>query len=117
MRIVKFHIGGALKTVLVFVPKQLQIKVMPFENVFIGRACRAQYVTKKRLAKNTTVFIVYVDSAAGRPKPVGRPHYTWKDGAMQDLNALGPRLQLDLLRDWPKLALDRELWRGVASRC
>ena len=30
---------------------------------------------------------------------------------MQDLNALGPRLQLDLLRDWPKLALDRELWR------
>ena len=36
---------------------------------------------------------------------------------MQDLNALGPRLQLDLLRDWPKLALDRELWREVASRC
>ena len=32
---------------------------------------------------------------------------------MQDLNALGPRLQLD----WPKLALDRELWREVASRC
>ena len=29
----------------------------------------------------------------------------------------GPRLQLDLLRDWPKLALDRELWREVASRC
>ena len=26
--------------------------------------------------------------------------YTWMDGA------LGPRLQLDLLRDWPKLALD-----------
>ena len=48
---------------------------------------------------------------------VGRPHYTWMDGARQDLNALGPRLQLDLLRDWPKLALDRELWRGVASRC
>ena len=44
-------------------------------------------------------------------------YYTWKDGAMQDLNALGPRLQVDLLRDWPKLALDRELWRGVASRC
>ena len=35
----------------------------------------------------------------------------------EDLNALGPRLQLDLLRDWPKLALDRELWREVASRC
>ena len=37
--------------------------------------------------------------------------------SMQDLNALGPRLQLDLLRDWSKLALDRELWRGFASRC
>ena len=41
---------------------------------------------------------------------------------MQDLNALGPRLQLGLLRDWPKLALDRELWRGgcqpvLACRC
>ena len=32
---------------------------------------------------------------------------------MQDLNALGPWLQLDLLRDWPKLALDRDLWRGL----
>ena len=30
---------------------------------------------------------------------------------------LGPRLQQDLLRDWPKLALDWELWRGVTSRC
>ena len=61
--------------------------------------------------------LLHADSIPGRPRPVGRPHYTWKDGAMQDLNALGPRLQLDLLRDWPKLALDRELWRGVASRC
>ena len=61
--------------------------------------------------------LLHADSIPGRPRPVGRPHYTWKDGAMQDLNALGPRLQLDLLRDWPKLALDRELWRGVTSRC
>ena len=34
---------------------------------------------------------------------------------MQDLNALGPRLQVDLLRDWPKLALDRELWGGLPA--
>ena len=61
--------------------------------------------------------LLHADSIPGRPRPVGRPHYTWKDGAMQDLNPLGPWLQLDLLRDWPKLALDRELWRGVASRC
>ena len=61
--------------------------------------------------------LLHADSISGRPRPVGRPHYTWKDGAMQDLSALGPRLQLNLLRDWPKLALDRELWRGVTSRC
>ena len=30
----------------------------------------------------------------------GCPHYTWMDGAMQDLSTLGPRLQLDLLRSW-----------------
>ena len=61
--------------------------------------------------------LLHADSIPGRPRPVGHPHYTWKDGAMQDLNALGPRLQLDLHRDWPKPALDRELWRGVTSRC
>ena len=38
---------------------------------------------------------LHADSIPGRPRPVGRPHYTWKDGAMQDLNALGPRLQLE----------------------
>ena len=51
--------------------------------------------------------LLHADSILGQPRPVGRPHYTWKDGAMQDLSALGPRLQLNLLRDWPKLALDR----------
>ena len=61
--------------------------------------------------------LLHADNTPGRPRPVGRHHYTWMDGAMQDLNALGPRLQMDLLRDWSKLALDEELWRGVASRC
>ena len=61
--------------------------------------------------------LLHADSIPGRPRPVGRPHYAWKDGTMQDLSALGPRLQLNLLRDWPKLALDRELWRGFTSRC
>ena len=61
--------------------------------------------------------LLHADNIPGRPRPVGRSHYTWMDGAMQDLTALGPRLQLDLLRDGPTLALDRELWRGVASRC
>ena len=61
--------------------------------------------------------LLHADNIPGRPRPVGRPHYPWMDGAMQDLNALGPRLQMDLLRDSPKLALDRELWRGVTSQC
>ena len=70
-------------------------------------------------ARFTTIVnqLLHADNTPGRPRPVGRHHYTWMDGAMQDLNALGPRLQMDLLRDWSKLALDRELWRGVASRC
>ena len=41
--------------------------------------------------------LLHADYIPGRPRPVGRPHYTWMDGTMQDLNALGPRLQLDLL--------------------
>ena len=38
------------------------------------------------------------DSILGRPRPVGRPHYTWMDGAKQDLGPLpataGPPLRL-----------------------
>ena len=35
--------------------------------------------------------LLHADSISRRPRPVGRPHYTWKDGAMQDLSALGSR--------------------------
>ena len=45
------------------------------------------------------------------------PIYIYIHRIYIDLSALEPRLQLNLLRDWPKLALDRELWREVASRC
>ena len=43
---------------------------------------------------DTTIVnqLLHADSIPGRPRPVGRPHYTWMDGAMQDLNTLGPRL-------------------------
>ena len=43
--------------------------------------------------KETTIVnqLLHADSIPGRPRPVGRPHYTWKDGAMQDLSALGSR--------------------------
>ena len=61
--------------------------------------------------------LLSADSIPGCPRPVGCPHYTWMDGAMQDLSTPGPLLQQDLLQDWPKLAQDRDLWRGVAGRC
>ena len=32
--------------------------------------------------------LLHADYILGLPRPVGRPHYTWMDGAMQDLNAL-----------------------------
>ena len=35
--------------------------------------------------------LLFADSIPGRPRPVGRPHYTWMDVAMQDLRPLGPR--------------------------
>ena len=35
--------------------------------------------------------LLFADSILGHPRPVGRPHYTWMDGAMQDLSTLlGP---------------------------
>ena len=52
--------------------------------------------------------LLHADSIPGRPRPVGRPHYTWKDGAMQDLNALGPRLS------WTSSETGRS-WRWTGS--
>ena len=78
---------------------------------WLGHAARKPETTMVK-------HLLFADSIPGCLRPVGRLHYTWMDGAMQDLNTLGPRLQLqlDLLRDWPKLALDHDLRRGVASR-
>ena len=73
---------------------------LPRAHVFFNSYILVYYQHQCRMTNRNCVFIIPVCG-----------------GAMQDLNALGPRLQLDLLRDWPKLALDRELWREVASRC
>ena len=35
--------------------------------------------------------LLFADFIPGYPRPVGRPHYTWMDGAMQNLSALAPR--------------------------
>ena len=42
---------------------------------------------------------------------------TWMDTAMHDMGSLGRMLQIDLPRDWASLALHRDVWRGVVSRC
>ena len=74
----------------------------------------------RSILPQTQVLCIYVPllkcTIPGLPRHVGH-HSMWMGGAMQDLSTLGPRLQLDLLRDWPKLVHDRDLWRGVASRC
>ena len=48
---------------------------------------------------------------------MGRPHLTWMDTATHDMGSLDHTLQIDLSRDWANLALYRDVWRGVASRC
>ena len=42
---------------------------------------------------------------------------TWMDTAMHDMGSQGHTLQIDLPRDWANLALYRDVWRGVVSRC
>ena len=41
----------------------------------------------------------------------------WMDTAMHDMGSLGRTLQMDLPQDWANLALYRDVWRGVVSRC
>ena len=53
----------------------------------------------------------------GHPRPMGRPRLSWMDTAMHDMGSLGRTLQIDLPRDWAKLALHRDVWRGVVGRC
>ena len=43
--------------------------------------------------------------------------WMWMDTAMHDMGSLGRMLQIDLPRDWASLALHRDVWRGVVSRC
>ena len=49
---------------------------------------------------------------------MGRPHLTWMDTAMHDMGCLlGHTLQIDLPREWANLAMSRDVWRRVVSRC
>ena len=94
---------------LLVVTRQVPITQLLNRHRWLGHAARKPETTMVKQLQ-------LADSIPGRPRPASHPHYTWMDGAMQDLSTLG-RLQQDLLRDWPKLAHDRDLWRGGASRC
>ena len=60
---------------------------------------------------------LFAHSIPGHPRPLGRPHLTWMDTAMHDMGSLGHMLQIDLSRDWANLALYRDVWKGLVSRC
>ena len=77
---------------------------------------RAEQVTALRLRVNT-YRTTFAHSIPGHHRPMGRPHLTWMDTAMHDMGSLGCTLQIDLPRDWANLALYRDVWRGVVSRC
>ena len=61
--------------------------------------------------------LLFVHSISGHPRPIGRPHLTWMDTAIHDMDSLGRTLQMDLPGDWGNLALYRDVWRGVVIRC
>ena len=61
--------------------------------------------------------LFFAHSIPGRSKLTGCPHLTWTDTAMHEMGSLGHMLQIDFPRDWANLALYRDVWRGVVSRC
>ena len=61
--------------------------------------------------------LLFAHSIPGHSRPMARPHITSMDTAMHDMGSLGHMLQIDLPRDWAKLALYWDVWRGVISRC
>ena len=60
--------------------------------------------------------LLFAHSIPGHPRPIGRPHLTWMDTAMHDMGSLGHTLPI-VPRDWANIALYRDVWRGVVSRC
>ena len=61
--------------------------------------------------------LLFAHSIPGLSRPMGRPHFTWMDTAMHDMGSAGHTLQIDLPLAWTNLALYRDVWRVVISRC
>ena len=61
--------------------------------------------------------LLFAHSIPGYCRPMGRPHLTRMNATMHDMGSLGHTLQIDLPRDWANLALYRNVWREVVSRC
>ena len=52
--------------------------------------------------------LLHADNIPGRPRPVGRPHYTWMDGAMKTSTPQGPGYR------WTSSETGRS-WRWIES--
>ena len=59
----------------------------------------------------STLLLILVINSLLLPPPHVDGH------RMHDMGSLGRTLQIDLPRDWASLALRRDVWRGVVSRC
>ena len=83
------------------------------------RRHRVRWLGHAARKPNDVMFkqLLFAHSIPGHPRPIGRPHLRWMDTAMHDMDSLGRTLQIDLPRDWASLALHRDVWRGMVSRC
>ena len=81
--------------------------------------CLRYYIVNNQTCQDDVMVkqLLFAHSIPGHPRPTGRPHLTWMETAMHDMGSLGRMLQIDLPRDWANLALHRDVWRGVVSRC
>ena len=63
--------------------------------------------------------LLYEDSIPGHPRPVGRPHYTWMDGPMQDLSPgyCGTSTETSRSRSWCRTAICGGGVPAGISRC
>ena len=73
-------------------------------------------------AKRCTILVIYTEFTADQCTYIIIivPCSTlcqWMRMEHDDMGSLGRTLQIDLPRDWANLALYRDVWRGVVSRC
>ena len=76
-----------------------------------NRLHRTVFMTRQVMVRQ----LLFAHSILGHPGPMGHPLLTWMDTAMHGMGMGMGRIGLP--RDRANLALDRDVWRGVGSRC